>query len=286
MQPQEKPLLAVILAAGKGTRMLSAEPKANLLLDGKPLLIHVMEHLRQASCVHFIIVVGHQQAKVRRLVEASDFPSYEFVVQAEQLGTGHALLCAKEALASYQDQGPFIVSSADMPLLSASTFRALWNFHESFQESFQEGFHKSPSKGSHEKLAPAVTVLSAFVEDAQGYGRIVKAEAEPNQEAELLAIVEERDATSQEKCIQEVNTGTYVCNAPQVFTYLAELSDANQQKEYYLTDIIAVARRHRALSYGFCLEPSRCYEAQGVNDPGQLQKATQMIRENLSNYVL
>ena len=205
------------MAAGKGTRLKSQLPKVLHEVGGKPLLEHVIRaavHLVPASGVYAII--GHEAERVRA---ATQHTGVNFVLQAEQRGTGHALMMAKEALASYDH---VIVLSGDAPMISSQTIGQLRDFHLQQQA--------------------AMTLLSAELENPTGYGRVLRKGAKS---AEVLGIVEEKSASPAHKKIREINSGFYVFDVEQLYTHIGELSTDNSHREYYLTDMAAVFKKAR-----------------------------------------
>lgn len=204
----EKPTIdAVILAAGKGTRMKSDRPKVLHRLDGRPLLDHVLQTAREAGIDRTVVVVGHQADRVREACAADDL---QFVVQEPQLGTGHAVQVAAPAL---RGGGYTVILAGDVPLLRAETLQRL------VQQTIAR--------------EAAATVLTCVVEDAGSYGRIVK-----DPEGGLQKIVEARDATPAELAIGEYNSGVYCFRTDRLRTALEALTADNDQGEYYLTDTI------------------------------------------------
>ncbi len=232
---------AVILAAGKGTRMKSENPKVATLLAGKPLLVHVIEHLVSAGFRRLIFIVGYKQEVVREIVPEIDDVSMEFAVQAEQLGTGHAFQCSAEALSDYR--GPVLVASGDMPMLKPESFGKLLSSHESANN--------------------AVTVLSAHLDEPTGYGRLVR-----DDDGRLTRIVEEKDADDDVRKIQEINTGTYIFQSPGIFDVLRRIGSNNAQNEYYLPDAVELYRNEGANVGSMILD--NAVEARGVNSPDDL----------------
>ena len=205
------------MAAGKGTRLKSQHPKVLHEVGGKPLLEHVIRaavRLVPASDVYAII--GHEAEQVRA---ATQHTGVNFVLQAEQRGTGHALMMAKEALAAYDD---VIVLSGDAPMISSQTIGQLRDFHL--------------------RQRAAMTLLSADLENPTGYGRVLRKGA---RSAEVLGIVEEKSASPAQKKIREINSGFYVFDVKQLYSHIDELSTDNAHREYYLTDIAAVFKKVR-----------------------------------------
>ncbi len=232
------PLSVVILAAGQGKRMLSDHPKVLQPLAGEPLLAHVVAMARQLKPQSIHIVYGHGGEKVQRhFAEAG----LEWALQAEQLGTGHAL---KQALPAIPVGNRVLVLYGDVPLLRAQTVQALL----------------ACAAGS------GLALLTAKLADPSGYGRIVR-----DARGSLRKIVEERDTSVRERGIDEVNTGVMVAPCAQLRQWLPNLSPRNAQGEYYLTDVIAmaVARRQKIAT----LSVADATEVLGVNDREQLAAA-------------
>ena len=225
----------VILAAGMGKRMRSRLPKVLQPLADKPMLEHVIEKARLlGSDNRLIVVVGHGAEAVKSyFAQASDLI---FALQAEQLGTGHALL---QALPYCDPEKPTLVLLGDVPLIRPQTLQDLVN-----------------AAGDH------VGLLTVCLDNPKGYGRIVR------RDGEVCAIVEEKDATPQERLINEVNTGIMVLPTRYLERWLNELGNQNAQGEYYLTDVIA-----RAVSEGVPVKTARstsATEVEGVNNKVQL----------------
>jgi bifunctional UDP-N-acetylglucosamine pyrophosphorylase / glucosamine-1-phosphate N-acetyltransferase len=210
------PRVAVaIMAAGKGTRLKSQLPKVLHEVGGKPLLEHVIGaamHIVPAKDVYAII--GHEAERVRAAVAHT---GVNFVLQAEQRGTGHALMVAGEALAGYDH---VIVLSGDAPLITSPTIGRLLNFHLDERA--------------------AMTLLSADLENPTGYGRVLRKSAHS---AEVQAIVEEKAATAAQKKIREINSGFYVFAVKELYGNIGKLSTANAHGEYYLTDMAGVLNK-------------------------------------------
>ncbi len=240
---------AVILAAGQGTRMKSQRPKVLHEVAGMPMVYYPLQLARNLGCAPRLMVVGHGADQVEDSLSAS---GAAFVRQEQQLGTGHALGCAAAPLSAFE--GTLLLLCGDVPLLRRETLERLLSYHEA--------------------EAAAVTVLTAEVADPCGYGRIVR------DGAEVLRIVEEKDASAKEKALREINTGIYAFAAPFVFAALEAIGCDNAQGEYYLTDVLAIARqrgaRVRALAAG------DAGEAQGINDRVQLAAAGAEMRRRIN----
>lgn len=240
---------ALILAAGEGTRMKSDKPKVAHEILGMPMVNWVIAAARRAGCDRVIVVTGHGSETVSALVGDT-----ETVVQDEQLGTGHAVMCARDALDGYV--GSLVVLSGDTPLITAETISGLVAMRE--------------TNGA------ALTLLTADLNEPAGYGRIVRDMADGG----VARIVEEKDATPQERAITEVNTGTYCFEAPVLFAHLDRLGRENAQGEYYLTDMIEVFNREGlVVSASVTDDP---YETLGVNSRVQLADAAKIAQRRIN----
>jgi len=242
-------LAAVILAAGQGTRMKSAKPKVLHPLAGQPLVQYPLRLAAELGCRQRVLVVGHAAEQVRQELAAEDV---QFAVQAEQLGTGHALLCAAEALADFR--GTLLLLCGDVPLLR----------RESLAELLL----------SHQRSGAMVSVLTARVENPYGYGRVIR-------EGDLLTkIVEQKDASAAERQVLEINTGIYAFTAPYLFETLARVGCDNAQGEYYLTDVVAATRAAGHKVGAVLLADAE--EALGINDRQQLAVAEAAMRRRIN----
>ncbi len=199
--------LAVVLAAGKGTRMKSDLPKVLFPVRGRPMIEFVLDALRAAGVDQIVTVVGYRSDLVRDTLR--DHGDVEFVEQTEQLGTGHAVKMCRPQLAAHT--GPVLVVTGDSPLTQADSVRALF-------AEFERG-------------RPACVLGTLHKPNPAGLGRIVR-----SADGAFAAIVEEKDATPSQRAITEVNMSTYVFDAPLLVEALDALRNTNQQKEYYLTD--------------------------------------------------
>lgn len=197
---------AVILAAGKGTRMKSDLPKVLHPLMGKPLIAWVMDACKKAGTDDALLVIGHQADLVRSTLGKD--PTY--VEQTEQLGTGHAVMVCRDALQSFK--GDLLVLAGDTPFLTGQILKRLIS--------------------RHQKSGAAATLMTAMMDPPLSYGRIVR------EHGKIQRIVEARDASPEEKKITEVNTSHYCFQAEKLFPCLDRLSTNNDQGEYYLTDVI------------------------------------------------
>lgn len=238
-------LLSVILAAGKGTRMKSAIPKVLHRVGGKSMVQHVLDAAKMAGSVRNIVVVGFGAQSVEQALG----DQAEFVVQAEQLGTGHAVLQARHLLEDFS--GTVMVLCGDTPLLQAGMLAKLY-----------EG---------HCKAKAAATVLTAALPDPSGYGRVIR-----NGDGQVMKIVEHKDASPDELLVNEVNTGIYCFERTALFEALAGLNCDNVQGEYYLTDVIDILSRQKA---AVCAVKADDYqETLGINSREQLAGAEKILR--------
>jgi len=250
-----KELAVVILAAGQGTRMKSSLAKVLHQVAGKPLLAYPLAAAQALEPEKVILVVGYQEDQVKK---AFPDPHLTYVTQEEQLGTGHAVLCAKKALEGFD--GTILLLCGDVPLITADALQQLITVHH--------------LQGN------AVTLLSTAMEDPTGYGRIVR-----DGEGSVEGIVEEKDATAEEKEIIEVNAGIYCFEAAFLRSALDSLSQENAQNEYYLTDTVAIAVQQGLSVEAVLVEDES--EVMGVNNRIELALASaQKRREILEKLML
>ena len=241
---------AVILAAGMGTRMKSGLPKPLHPILGEPMISYIISAVRVAGIDRVIVVLGAGGDRV----EAFLGDSVESVYQEEQLGTGHALMMAIPKLeALIEDSAECLVVNGDTPLLTGDTLASLLNIRR--------------------ETGSAAAVLTAVVDDPYGYGRIIK------EDGCVKAIVEERDASPEQRLIKEFNVGAYSFDVGWLIKALKCLTPANAQGEYYLTDTVAWLAEQ---GQGVCAWQTSCVdEAHGVNDRLQLSKAQDLIRHRI-----
>jgi UDP-N-acetylglucosamine diphosphorylase/glucosamine-1-phosphate N-acetyltransferase len=238
----KKGFCTIVLAAGKGKRMKSALAKVLHPVGGVPMLTHSLAAARAAGSQRIVVVIGHQAERIRTLYRADDLL---FAEQRELLGTGHAVLQAREYFQDYE--GAIIILCGDVPLILPETIRALYDHH--------------CSEGA------TVTVLTTLPPDPAGYGRVVTAD-----DGSVMGIVEERDATAEEKSIREINTGIYCVESGFLFMAVAGLGNRNAQKEYYLTDIVELAWKNgRRVTSFLTADPM---EVMGINTPEELATAS------------
>jgi bifunctional UDP-N-acetylglucosamine pyrophosphorylase/glucosamine-1-phosphate N-acetyltransferase len=229
------PLHVVILAAGQGSRMKSSLPKVLHRIAGKPMLHHVMDTSRTLGAARIHGVIGHGADQVKAMTLAEDV---QWVIQQEQLGTGHAVA---QALPGLPDDARVLILYGDVPLTRSQTLEEL------------------VSRVSDD----SISLLTVTLENPDGYGRIIR-----DQQGKVTAIVEQKDATTEQKTINEVNTGILAVSARHLKSWLPQLSNANAQGEYYLTDVIAMASE---AGVGIeVAQPETDFEVQGVNNRIQL----------------
>jgi UDP-N-acetylglucosamine diphosphorylase/glucosamine-1-phosphate N-acetyltransferase len=205
-----KNLGAIIMAAGKGTRMKDPS-KAKVMYEilGKPMIHYVADLAYELEMRRVVVIIGHQREVVANYLRRSH-PDVECIVQEEQLGTGHAVMQAKHSFRDFR--GPIVVLSGDVPLLTKTTMKALLNCHE--------------------QTATKASILTAIMPNPTGYGRIIR-----NSDGSVQKIVEHRDASAGELQINEINSGIYVFERESLFDGLEHINSHNVQYEYYLTDV-------------------------------------------------
>lgn len=241
-----KEVAAVILAAGMGTRMRSRLVKVLHPLAGRPMLTRVIEAVKAAGVSRIVVVVGHQAEEVKKAIG----DGVEYALQKEQLGTGHAVMQTAELLRGHR--GTVLVTYGDTPLYRAESYRRLIDEHVS-------------SKAE-------ATLLSTFVDDPTGYGRVIR-----SADGDFAGVVEERDIDADHvRAIREINTGSYCFNSPLLFEMLSQVKNENQQGEYYLPDVLGLLLQAGKRVGIFVLSDSS--ETLGINDRRQLAVAEEVIR--------
>ncbi|MCX5749954.1 MAG: NTP transferase domain-containing protein [Candidatus Saganbacteria bacterium] len=241
-----KNITAVILAAGKGTRMKSDMPKVLHKLCGKPLLSYVLGSVKKLGIAAPYVIVGYQAGKVKALYKGR---SLRFVLQKKQLGTGHALMQTKPFFAG--KNVTILVLNGDMPLINADVLTKLIRHHR--------------------KKNASATVLTALIDDPSGYGRVIR-----DKRLDIEKIVEQKDAVPGELEVKEINTGTYCFESGEIFSSLDEIRPENSQHEYYLTDIIQILKKHRKKISACCMDDPSL--AIGVNTKEHLEAAEKIIK--------
>ena len=238
-------LVTIILAAGKGTRMKSSHPKVLHQVCGKAMVRHVLDAAEAAGSKRNIIVVGFGADEVR----AELGNAAEVVVQAEQLGTGHAVLQAEPLLRD--ECGTVMVLCGDTPLLTGDLVKRLYE--------------------EHEKSGAKATVLTAVMPDATGYGRVIRTAA-----GDVEKIVEHKDATEEERAVQEVNSGIYCFEKEALFSALKNVGCDNAQGEYYLPDVLSILRERGEKIWAVAADDYE--ETLGVNSRLHLAQAEKILR--------
>ncbi|ABV10062.1 bifunctional UDP-N-acetylglucosamine diphosphorylase/glucosamine-1-phosphate N-acetyltransferase GlmU [Streptococcus gordonii] len=240
---------AIILAAGKGTRMKSDLPKVLHKVAGISMLEHVFRSVNAINPEKTVTVIGHKAELVEQVLAGQT----EFVRQTEQLGTGHAVMMAEPVLENLT--GQTLVIAGDTPLITGESLKNLIDFHI-----------------NHKNVA---TILTAEADNPFGYGRIVR-----NQHGEVLKIVEQKDASDFEQQIKEINTGTYVFDNARLFEALKNINTNNAQGEYYITDVIGIFRENGEKVGAYTLKDFD--ESLGVNDRVALATAESVMRRRIN----
>lgn len=237
-------LKAVILAAGKGTRMKSDLPKVVHTIDGKCLVDYAIEAAKGAGADEVCLVVGYKSDVVKESIQNEDVT---FAMQEEQLGTGHAVKCAKDFMG---EDGQTMILFGDTPLITAKTLKNLADYHK--------------EKGN------TVTVLSAMMEDPTGYGRIIR-----DEKGNFVKSVEHKDANEKELASHEVNSGMYIFDTKELKEALEKITPNNAQGEYYLPDTLTIIKEKGLRVDAYALDNPE--DITGVNDQEQLKAATEII---------
>ncbi len=237
---------AIVLAAGKGTRMNSELPKVLHPVLGRPMILYIMDALGKLGIDRPVVILGFGAEKVRAAL--GETPRY--ALQAEQLGSGHAVQCAREVAEGIAEH--FLILCGDSPLFRLETMQALME--------------------SHRSTGAAITLTSAILDVPTGYGRI-----ERNGAGEITGIVEERDASEEQKQIREVNGGLYAFESDWLWENLPQMR-LNQKGEYCLTDLVGVAISQGRRVGAIQASPE---EVEGVNTPAHLARAEEILRGRL-----
>lgn len=238
-------LKTLILAAGKGTRMKSDMPKVIHKVNGIPMITKIIDTLSGLNPEENILILGHKKEEVLKVVGEN----CDYVLQTEQLGTGHAVIQAKEKLEGYD--GDVMILCGDTPLLRESTLKSLYEYHK--------------------ESGAVTTILTSIYENPFGYGRIVK------EDGLVKAIVEEKEASEEIKKIKEVNAGVYCFNSKELFKALDKIDNNNEKGEYYLTDVIGIQVSENKKVQSFILEDKM--EILGVNSKVELAQAGKVLRD-------
>ncbi len=249
-RPYLSNLAAVVLAAGKGTRMKSSMPKVMHLLLDEPILSYPLSLISAIGIKDVVVVVGHGAEYVRPFVEDKQFMT---VFQAEQLGTAHAVTCALSSFSHLYDNKEYqcIIMCGDMPLLKENTFSDFISWHK--------------DNGN------VLSVMSSYLDNPYGYGRIIR----DSVDGRVLRVVEERDASLSEKEIKEVNTGTYIIELNWLKEAIGKIGRQNAQAEFYFTDIIELTERKGKAVGAYILDDKE--EALGINSRIDLSIAEEIL---------
>ena len=239
---------AIILAAGKGTRMKSKHPKVVHKVCGKEMVNHVIDVSKKSGVQDVVVILGHESETVKESIPSDS----QIAMQTEQLGTGHAVKMAKEYI---NDDDTIVVLCGDTPLVKEDTLRRLFAYH------VEKGY--------------VATVLTTKVDNPTGYGRIIRDNHE-----DLLKIVEQKDASEEEKLVNEINSGIYCFDGKSLRESLDLIDNNNAQGEYYLTDTIKIMR-DRGQKVG-AYNGSTIEELMGVNSKVELSKAEEIMRKRIN----
>lgn len=237
-------LRAVILAAGKGTRMKSELPKVVHRIDGQCLVDYVIDAAKGAGAEDICLVVGYKHEVVE---ENISHENVSFALQTQQLGTGHAVKCAGDFI---EGDGETLILFGDTPLITADTLKRLTDYHRENHNT--------------------VTVLSAMVEDPAGYGRIIR-----DENGKFIKSVEHKDANEAELASHEINSGMYIFDTKELREALDQLTPNNAQGEYYLPDTLTIIKEKGMRADAFALDNAE--DITGVNDQEQLAEAAGII---------
>jgi UDP-N-acetylglucosamine pyrophosphorylase len=248
-----KPVAAVIMAAGKGTRMNNPNvAKVMFRINDRPMIDYVVDLADHIHCENIVVVVGWKKDSVIEHLKSRG-SKVVCVEQSPQLGTGHAVMQAESSLSEFD--GDVLVLSGDVPMLRSETVNILIAYHQ--------------------KQGATATVLTAILSDATGYGRVIR-----DDEGNVVAIVEHRDASDEQRSIQEINSGIYVFDRDRLFAGLQHVTPNNDQGEFYLTDVFEYLWKNK---FTVCAVPAEnSLEIQGINTVAQLEEACSLIGKQSS----
>lgn len=239
-----KQIKALVLSAGKGTRMKSTLPKVIHKVCGKEMVNHVIDASTKAGASEVVAILGHGSDKVEKVLPENT----KIALQTEQLGTGHAVIMAKEYI---EDNDTIVILCGDTPLVKPETLQNLFKFHD------DNNYH--------------ATVLTTTVDNPTGYGRIIR-----DEHSNLLKIVEQKDANEEELLVKEINSGIYCFNGKSLKDALGKINNNNAQGEYYLTDTLEIIRNN-GLKIG-AFNGATIKELMGVNSRVELSNAENIMR--------
>ena len=233
---------AIVLAAGKGTRMKSELPKVLHKVNGKTMIRHILDSFKEANVDEVVTIVGYRYDLVKEEIAGL----CDYAIQEPQLGTGHAVMQARQ----FEDkEGITVVANGDCPCIRPSTYENMFE----------------ACKGAD------MVVLTAMPEDTLSYGRVVR-----DEEGNVEKIVEFKDASEKEKEIKEINTGIYAFNNKSLFEGLKKLSNDNAQNEYYITDLVEILKNDNKVVKAVLVEDYE--EVQGINDINELKHAEEYLK--------
>jgi bifunctional UDP-N-acetylglucosamine pyrophosphorylase/glucosamine-1-phosphate N-acetyltransferase len=251
---EKRPLASVILAAGDSKRMKSSLTKVLHPLAGRKIIEHVVEAVNTLEPEKTVVIVGKDSEKV--LDSLSGYKT-TLINQGDPLGTAHALLASEEELGSFV--GDILVLCGDTPLIRGETLDELLDFHRQKNNN--------------------ATLLTCLFEDARGYGRIIRTDT-----GNIMGIVEEVEASAEERDIKEINTGMYCFKSPEIFGFLEEICSGASDKEYYLTDVVEKYNRASLVVNGLSLEDEM--EVMGINTRIHLASAENAMRDRIRNRLM
>jgi bifunctional UDP-N-acetylglucosamine pyrophosphorylase / glucosamine-1-phosphate N-acetyltransferase len=244
----------IVLAAGKGKRMKSGLPKVLHPILGRPMLGYVLHAVNEISPKRILVVIGRGAEKVK---EAFPLDQIEYVLQREQLGTGHAAICAHEALKDFS--GIVVILNGDFPLIRPETLK---DFIE-----------------THRRSKATISLLTTVLDNPHGYGRVIR-----GRRGDVIRVVEEKDAKAKEKKIKEINSGAYCVESSFLWKALQEISRNKEQGEYYLPDIVGIATESGKKVVGYLVSKSE--EVLGVNNRAELASVERILRTRTNEYLM
>ena len=236
---------AIVLAAGKGTRMKSDQSKVMHSIIDRPMLAYIIEALRAVNVERIVVVVGYQAERIKKA-----FPDVEFALQEPQLGSGHAVMQATQL---ENEEGDTIVINGDGPCIQPETLEKLFETNKD----------------------ASLTLLTSVLEDGAHYGRIVR-----NESGAVTGIVEAKDCSEEQKKIREINAGMYCFKNKDLFENLSKLTTNNAQHEYYITDLVKILTDQGKLVKGYVVEDRD--EVMGINDCVELHKAYEWMKNRIN----